>query len=434
MSRTDIITGIDLGTDKCVTIIAAYDKETQELRVMGVSAVSSRGIKDSQIIDLEQALRAITESLDSAERMAGIEVKSAFVAVSGVHINSLNSKGVVAVASPDQVIIQTDVTRVIEAARAVSLPSDREIIHIIPKHYSVDSQNGIKDPIGMTGVRLETEAHIITGLTSILRNIEKCISDLGVNVEAFVFSGLSSSEVVLSETEKELGVVVVDIGAGSTSICAYVDGSLEHSSSIPVGARYITKDIAMGCRVSMDVAEKIKLFLTNESLAAINPNPGESKQEFNKRKKTFNQLTMRDLGLPETDEVFSKKTIIEGFMMPRMKEILTIVGGQLEKKKLFSLVPAGLVITGGGAQTVAMVDLAKHTLQLPARVGIPVELQGLTGDIHSPAYATTIGLLVYGSKQLTTSSKSGFSMPDFSFGGLANLPQKIIKAIQGVLP
>ncbi|MCA9369310.1 cell division protein FtsA, partial [Candidatus Woesebacteria bacterium] len=279
MPHNKIITGIDVGTDKCVTLIASVNNEGS-LQVVGVSVVPSRGMRKSQIIDLEKVLETITESLDGAERMAGLEVKSAYVSVSGAHVKSQNSTGVVAVATPNQEITNNDVERVIEAARAISLSSDREIIHVIPKDYKVDSQDGIKDPVGMTGVRLESEAHIITGMSTALRNLEKCIEDLGITVNEFVFSGISAAGVVLSETEKELGVALVDIGAGSTSICAYVEGSLEYSGSIPIGARHITQDIALGCRVSLDTAEKIKVDLSNEKMKTLTPHAGESKADF----------------------------------------------------------------------------------------------------------------------------------------------------------
>jgi len=435
MNQTQIITGIDIGTDTCTTLIASFDPQLNKLRVLGVSAVPSKGVKKSQIIDLEQVLGAITDSLDAAERMAGVEVKNAFVSVSGSQISSMNSKGVVAVAAPDQEISENDVERVIEAARAISLPSDREVIHIIPKHFTVDSQEGIKDPIGMTGVRLETEAHIITGLSTTLRNIEKCVLDLGVQINGFVFSGLASCEVVLTETEKELGVVCLDIGAGSTAMCVYVDGALSYSATLPIGSRHITQDLALGCRVSLDSAEKIKLFLSSQQNQVINPKPGETKADFAKRKRQLDQLPLAELGALDTQEVISKKTAIEGIMVPRIKEIMQLVGEQLEKKQLFPLVPAGLVITGGGASTIMMTEVAKHTLQLPARIGLPKQLQGLTNDIYHPSYATAVGLVEYGLKQANMQEQTGFELPNFLGKiGFKNWPKKILSLLKSVMP
>ena len=426
MPQDNIITGIDIGTDKCVTIIAKSEPDSKLPRVLGVCAVTSRGMKRSQIIDLEQVLETINESLDGAERMAGLEVKQAYVSIAGAHISSLNSKGVVAVSSPEQEISPEDVARVTEAARAISLPSDKEIIHVIPNTYKVDSQDGIKDPVGMTGVRLESEAHIITAMSVALRNIEKCVEDLGISVSGFVFSGLAASEVVLSETEKELGVALVDIGAGSTSLCAYVDGALVYSASIPIGARHITQDIALGCRVSLDLAEKIKLQLSNEKTNVIKPHPGESKQDFSKRRKRADEIDLSEMTNSDSTDVLSKQDIVEGIMTPRIEEIFGLIREKLQAQNLENLIPAGVVITGGGAETVALIQVAKDALKLPARIGKPKELTGLTSDIHKPSYATSIGLILYGKQLGGEVVKSSFSLPSIKFGGS---PGKIIGKI-----
>ena len=436
MTRNRIITAIDVGTDKCVTLIASIEEPKNSLRVMGVSAVHSRGMKRSQIIDLEKVLETITESLDGAERMAGVEVKSAFISISGTHISSQNSKGVVAVASPNKEINPDDVERVIEAARAISLSSEKEIIHVIPKDFKVDSQEGIKDPIGMTGVRLESEAHIITGLSTALKNMEKCILDLGVQVDGFIFSGLASASVVLSETEKELGVAVIDIGAGSTSVCVYVDGSLEYSASLPVGARHITQDIALGCKVSLDSAEKIKIALSKEAFKPLAPIAGESKQDFNRRKEKADKLKLSDFDqTTDTTESFSKKDIVEKIMLPRVQEIFSLVGERLRSENLFPLIPAGVVITGGGAQTTKIAEIAKRELNLSARIGKPIELQGLTSDITKPEFATSIGLLFLGKKQdgagTVDTLNFGAVFKNVSFG---SMPKKIAGFFKSLLP
>lgn len=436
MSRNAIITAIDVGTDKCVTLIATIQEPSGMLQVLGVAAVPARGMKKSQIIDLDKVLQSITESLDAAERMAGIEVKSAYISISGTHVNSQNSKGVVAVAAPNKEITTEDVHRVIEAARAVSLSSEREIIHVIPKDFKVDSQEGIKDPVGMTGVRLESEAHLITGLSTAMKNMEKCILDLGLTVNGFVFSGLASAQVVLSETEKELGVAVVDIGAGSTSLCVFVDGSLEYSTSLPVSARHITQDIALGCKVSLDAAEKIKIALSQEAFAPVNPIAGESKQDFNKRKLKADQLCLKDFdSSTDSTESFSKKEIVEKIMLPRMQEIFMLVGQDLKERNLFPLIPAGVVITGGGAHTTKIAEIAKRELNISARIGKPIELQGLTNDISKPEFATSIGLLLFGKKQAHRVSESGGGfgswLQDFSLG---SLPSKISALFRSLLP
>lgn len=398
MTKNRVITAIDLGTDKCVTLIATVGEEKQ-LRVVGVSAVPARGMKRSVIVDLEQVLNTISQSLDAAERMAGFEVKSAFVSVGGAHINSRNSKGVVAVASPDQEITRLDVERVIEAARAISLPADREIMHVIPRDFKVDSQEGIKDPVGMTGVRLESEAHIITGMTTTLKNLEKCLNDLALKVDGFVFSGLASAEVTVTETEKELGVMVVDIGAGSTSLCAFVDGCLEFSGAVPVGARHVTQDIALGCRISLDLAEKIKLSLVESDLQLVTPLPGESKEELNRRRKKADVLELGRFGESDTGEPLSKRTLVDGIMVPRMKEMVDMIADKMASAELLGKIPAGIVLTGGGAQTVKLAEVARKSLNLPVRVGFPERLEGLVSDIEKPSYATSIGLLTHGFRQ-----------------------------------
>ena len=434
MARSIPITAIDIGTDKCVTLIGILDDETRQLRVVGASAVASRGLRKSVIVDLEQVLETITESLDGAERMAGFDVKSAFISVSGSHITSQNSKGVVAVAAPNQEITREDVDRVIEAARAISLPSDREIIHVVPRQFKVDSQEGIKDPVGMTGVRLEAEAHLVTSMSTALRNLEKCIRDVGLEVDGFVFAGLAAADVVVTETEKELGVVVVDIGAGSTALCAFVEGALAYSAVLPIGARHITQDIALGCRVSLEAAEKIKNALSSENLETINPYPGESKEDLNKRRKKADILEVGKLGIEESVEVLSKRAIIEGIMVPRMKEIFTMISQQLASQDLLPLIPAGVVLCGGGAETIGIAEVAKRTLNLPARVGHPTELQGLIQDIQKPSFATAIGLLVYG-KYRGGGKMTGPSLnlpnifKNINFAGISSIIQKIIKSV-----
>jgi cell division protein FtsA len=430
MSKNRVITAIDLGTDKCVTLIAAVGDD-QQLRVVGVAAVPARGMKRSVIVDLEQVLNTITESLDAAERMAGFDVKSAYVSVSGTHISSRNSKGVVAVASPDQEITRLDVERVIEAARAISLPADREIMHVIPRDFKVDSQEGIKDPVGMTGVRLESEAHIITGMSTALKNLEKCLNDLALKVDGFVFAGLASAEVVITETEKELGVMVVDIGAGSTALCAYVDGCLEFSGAIPVGARHITQDIALGCRISLDAAEKIKLALHESDLQPVLPMAGESKEELTRRRKRADILDLQKLGISDNLEPLSKRTLVEGIMVPRMKELLDMIELKMSEAELLGKVPAGLVLTGGGALTVKMAEVARKTLNLPVRVGQPTKLEGLVSDIDKPTYATSVGLIMHGMRQgggTVASSGSPFA----SIGNWL-APKGILHKLTGIL-
>jgi len=415
MSKENIITAIDLGTDKCVTLIARLD-ELEQLEVLGFSVVPSRGIRRSMIVNLEEAIASVSQSLDAAERMAGLAVKSVVVSISGIYIRYKNSKGVVAVTSENQEISATDVERVIEAARAVSLPAEREIIHVIPKDFQVDSQEGVKDPVGMMGVRLEAEAHIITGLSTNLRNLEKCITDLGLNVDAFVFSALASSEISLTETEKELGVVLVDIGAGTTSICAFVEGVLEFSAVIPVGAKHITQDIASGARISLEDAEKLKIFLSSDETLKIVPLPGESKADFTKRKKKFDLLDPEKLGITDHDPI-SRKFITDVVMEPRIKEIFALVIEELSEAGLLdgNKLPAGIVVTGGGAMTYNLIEVARYNSKMAVRLAKPEKTLGLTDDIKQPAYAVAVGLLAYAKRQgnLSTSAGNDFSLKQF---------------------
>ena len=240
MKKVTQFSAIDLGSSKITTVIATKGEEDSTIRVVGVASVTSKGIRKSQVVDIEDALDAATESVEMAERMAGFSLRDAIVSISGIHIESQNSKGLVAVQNPDAEITQDDVLRVVEAAKAIPLPTAREILHVIPRFFLVDNQEGIKDPVGMSGVRLEASAHLITGSSVNIKNLSKVMSEIGVDTKAINFSGLASAESALTDTEKELGVILLDIGGGTTSICAYVEGALSHSAVIPVGAKNIT--------------------------------------------------------------------------------------------------------------------------------------------------------------------------------------------------
>ncbi|MBP9700263.1 cell division protein FtsA [Candidatus Woesebacteria bacterium] len=433
MPRQTAITAIDIGTDKICTLIVGRGADGIALQVLGVSSVPSKGIKKSQIVDLEDTIESITKSLDAAERMAGFGVSSAFISLSGSQIGSQNSKGVVAVANPEGEITASDVNRVIEAARAISLPSSREIVHVIPREFQVDGQEGIKDPIGMSGVRLESEAHIISVSSIALRNLTKCLSEVGISVSSFVFSGLASSLSTLSETEKELGVVLLDVGAGSTSMAVYVEGALTYSCVLPVGARHITQDIALGAHVSLASAEKIKLALSAMPPESVPPT-GETREQRRERLKREDELDVRQLGIEDAD-VVSRKALVENIMMPRMREIFEMVGKELEKEKLFTLVPAGVVLTGGGALTTGMGEVCKRTLSLSTRVGTPSGVQGLLEDLDSPQYATSVGLILYGSKDGGEEVRSLRSGASSSLGAkTSGIVEKILSLLKSLLP
>ena len=422
MASQRVISAIDIGTDKVATVIAVVDPETHTPRIVGIAATPSKGVKRSQIINLEEVTQSIIKSLEAAERMAGLEVKSAYLSVSGSHIQSQNSKGVVAISSPNQEVTQMDVDRVIEAAQAVSLPADREIIHTIPKSFKIDAQEGIKDPIGMTGIRLEVETHMITALTIVLKNMERSVNELGVDVDGFVFSGLANSEIISSDTEKELGSVVVDLGAGSTDLAVWVENALELSASLPVGARHITQDIALGCRLSLEQAEKLKLYLSDHEETILKPirqKPDETKSEFAKRKKKHDELNLLEIGITTEPVTLSKKRVVEGIVYPRVKEIMLLIGETLDKHGLLEKVPAGLIITGGGAKTIGLTQVAKQVLGLPAQISKPQSLSGLTNEIYDLSMTTAIGLVQYALKH-GEARADGFSLDFKGLGSVFN--------------
>lgn len=377
MPKERIIAGLDIGSSKITTIIATQSSEGK-ISVIGVSTVPSKGIKKGVVVDIDEAVEAIAQSLESAERMAGYAVSQAYVLVDGTHISSLNSHGVVAVAHQEGEISPSDVARVTEAAQAISIPSSREIIHVLPRGFIVDSQDGIRDPVGMSGIRLEVETNIISGATTVMRNLVKCVQQVGVDVEDLVFGGLAASEAVLTDTEKELGAVLVDIGGGTSDILVFENGSPAYTAVLPIGGQNITNDLAIGLRTSLEDAEKIKEKL---QLAAVS------------REKEDNQLDISDLGL-ETKTI-SKKTINE-VIRARLQEIFSLVALEIKKSGFEKKLPAGIIICGGAAETAGIAEVAKQVLKMPVRIGEPRGASGLIEEVSGPAFAASIGLLLYG--------------------------------------
>lgn len=391
MPKDKVVVGIDIGSSKVATVVATIGEDFTP-NIIGVASYPSKGLRKGQVVDIDEAVQAIAQSVEAAERMAGYSVGTAFVSVDGSHVESQNSKGVVAVSDQSGEISPEDVTRVVEAARAISLPSSRDILHVIPRYFIVDSQSGIKDPIGMTGVRMEVETHIITGATTALRNIAKCISQVGIDVEGMVFSGLASAYSTLNDTERELGVVLIDFGGGTTNVCIFVDGAPAHCAVLPIGARNVTNDLAIGLRVSLDSAEKIKLALSKPPKIAVESKDDEEPSE----KKEPDDLDIGSLSIAEDLKNVSKKTLVDGIIKPRLREILNMVKLEIAKSNFAGLTPSGVVLTGGGALTVGMADLAKQELSMPVRVGIPQHATGLVDEISSPEYAAALGLITYG--------------------------------------
>ncbi len=429
MTEGKIVVGVDIGTSKIITIITRVD---EFVNVMGVSEVKSSGIKKGQIVNIEEAVLAINSSIEAAERMAGVSVSRVIASVGGGNIESQNSRGVVAVAQPEGEINSTDVSRVIDAAKAISLPSTREIIHVLPRSYTVDGQEGIKDPVGMSGTRLEVETHIITAGSPTVRNLEKAFSQVGVDVDAMVFSGYASGLSVLSDTEKELGVVLVDIGAGTTDISIYIDGSQAFSSVLPIGARHITNDLAIGLRISLESAEKVKLFLSKPLKKVLRFDEGEGEA---KEKKATDEVDLASLGLPEQLSKVSQKTLIDGIIRPRLNEIFTMVGLEIKKSGFGGQTPSGLVITGGGARTVGAVDCAKRMLAMPVRIGEPMNIKGIIDEIQESPYSAVVGLSIYGA-MIGMESTSNFKMqiPGIPSIRMGKAPKKILDLIKSFIP
>lgn len=424
MTDGKIVVGIDIGTSKIVSIIAKIEEES--VYVLGVSEARSGGVRKGQIVDIEEAVLSINASLEGAERMAGFSASHVIASIGGDHIESLNSRGVVAVSNPDAEINEDDLARVIDAAKAVSLPSSREVIHVLPRSYIVDGQEGVKAPLGMTGVRLEVDTHIISAYSTSVRNLEKAFSEVGVDVDAVVFSGYASSLAVLTETEKELGVVLVDIGAGTTDISIYTEGSVAYSSVLPVGARHITNDLAIGLRISLESAEKIKLLLSGT---------GKKKQEESVIAEKTDEIDLSSLNLAEEITKVSERTLIDGIIKPRLNEIFTFVGLEIKKSGFGGQTPSGLVITGGGALTIGITDAAKRMLAMPVRIGKPINIKGIIDEIQSPSFATAVGLAVYG-RNIETQGKLpfGFELPQIPNIAITKQVTKIVAFIKSFLP
>lgn len=419
MSRVKIITAIDVGSSKVATVIGQITEE-KKINVIGASSVPSLGIKKGQIVDIEQAANSIVKSVESAERMASCSVDKVLVTIGGAHINSLNSHGVVAVGQPEKEIIKDDVNRVIDAARAISLPSTREILHVIPRSYTVDSQEGIADPIGMSGVRLEVETHIVTASTTAVKNLKKCVGELGCEIGGIFFSGVSSADAILSETEKDLGVILLDIGGGTTSLVAVVDGSPVFTTVIPIGAINVTRDLATGLRFSnLESAEKVKIAISRED-KNINPD----KDGENGNRTDNDELDLARIGVNEETRKVSKKTLVDGIVKPRLIEIFGLVSDEIKKNNLSGLTPSGVVLTGGGALTVGAVETCKRCLSLPVRTGFPPPVSGLVDEIGSPAFSATIGLLF-------KAAKSDIVFPAGNFSKVGKIAGRI--PIKGVV-
>jgi cell division protein FtsA len=392
MSRKNIICGIDVGSSNIRTVIAQLISAEEKPRIIGVGVAPSLGVRKGAIVNIEETLEAVNESLEKAERTAGVNVDQAIISIGGSHIGSQYSKGVIAVGRADGEVTEDDIERVIGAAQAISIPANREIVHIIPKNYSLDDQKEIRDPLGMNGVRLEVDALIIEGSTPYIKNLSKCFQQAKVDVENFVLAPLAAAKATLTKRQKELGVVLIDIGGGTTSIAVFEEDDLIASSVIPLGGNHITNDIAIGLRTSIDVAEKVKIEYGSSLPSEI------SKKE--------------DINLAEIDSseegMVSRHHVAE-IIEARLEEIFNLVNKELKAIGKEKLLPAGAVLTGGTAKLPGAVDLAKEVLGLPAQTGFPVVLGGLVDKVDEPSFATVIGLVVWGIEEADSTGIMGSS-------------------------
>lgn len=387
--------GLDVGTQFVRTTVGQSTDDNPEPSIIGVGLAPSGGMRRAGVVDVDETVKAISASVEEAERISGVSINSAVVNVSGPHIESQNSRGVVAVSRADSEIGKEDAGRAIEAAKAVAVPPNKEIIHVVPREYIVDGQGGIKDPVGMNGIRLEVEAHVIAAATPSIKNLTKCVYQSGTDVEDLVFSGLANGSGVLSKRQKELGVAILDIGAGVSDLAVYEEGDVCHSAVIPIGGAHITNDIAIGLRTDTDIAERVKL-----EYGFASPKEVREKEE----------VDLSSLSHTEDHKV-SKKLIAE-IIEARVLEILNHVKKELRKVDRDGKLPAGIVLTGGGAKLPGMVDSAKDHLGLPSQVGFPSELDGMIDKVDDPSFACSIGLMLWGFEQ------GGASRTSSRFGSL----------------
>lgn len=415
MSHSKIISGIDIGTSKITTIIGQYTESGEKFNIIAVSSIPALGFRKGQIVNIEQASQTIVSSIESAERMAGFQINSASVSLSAPHIESINSHGVVAISNPNAEIDKNDIDRVIEAAKAIAVPSGKEIIHIVPIRYTVDGQEGVVDPIGMNGVRLEVEAHIILASSPSLKNLKKCLEEIGIKIDQLVYSGLATAKSALTETEKELGVALVDIGGSITTITIFNEGAPVFSSVIPIGAGNVTNDLAIGLRFSLEDAEKIKLKLN----------------KISDQKKYEDEVELSSFDIKSDDNrKISLQTSINGIIKPRLEEIFHLIYQKIEESGFHQTIPAGIVLTGGGAQTINTKEVCEKIIPLQLRIASPPKVGGIIDDIINPGFSSSIGLLMFANdnkiSSLSSSKKSNYSVKD-SFA-------KIKKVISSFLP
>jgi cell division protein FtsA len=378
VKKTDkqLIVGLDIGTSKVVALVGAITP-VDGIEIIGIGYHPSRGLKKGVVVNIESTVQSIQRAVEEAELMAGCQINSVYAGIAGSHIRSLNSHGIVAIR--DREVTAYDVDRVIDAARAVAIPADQKIIHILPQEFIIDNQEGIKEPVGMSGVRLESKVHMVTGAVSAAQNIIKCVRRCGLDVDDVILEQLASSQAVLTDDEKDLGVCLVDIGGGTTDIAVFTEGAIRHTAVIPIAGDQVTNDIAVALRTPTQHAEeiKIKYACALAQLAAA--------------EETIEVPSVGD----RPPRRLARQTLAE-VVEPRYEELLTLVQGELRRSGYEDLIAAGLVLTGGSSKMEGLVELAEEIFHMPVRIGVPHSVTGLSDVVRNPIYATGVGLLLFG--------------------------------------
>jgi len=396
MPKNGYIVGFDIGTKK-VTAIISEITEDNKIEIIGIGSSESRGLRKGVVVNLDATVDAIKKAQEEAELMAGVEIDSGFIGISGAHIKSFNSRGVIAVSSKNREISREDINRVIDQSKAVSIPPDREIIHIIPQEFVVDEQDGIKDPLGMSGIKLEVNVHIVTGAITSVQNLKTCTTRAGVEIEQIVLNQIATSASVLTHDERELGVGLIDIGAGTTEIAIFERGSLWYTSIIPIGGDNFTNDIAVGLRTPIPDAEKIK-----KKFGCVS-GPLVDEQET---------IEVASVGRGKKPRVLSRQLLAD-IIQPRAEEIFRLVDNDIKRMGYEKSLNSGVVLTGGTALLEGLEEVAENVFDLPVRRGDPGGIGGLVDRVSTPDYASAVGLVLYGHKQwkqrgLSKENKKGF--------------------------
>ncbi len=372
----NIIVGLDIGTSKVAAIVAEHTG-ADEIEIIGIGTAPSKGLKKGVVVNLESTVHSIQRAVEEAELMAGCQIKSVFAGIAGSHIKSLNSHGIVAI--KDKEVTQYDIDRVIDSARAVAIPADQKILHILPQEFVIDQQDGIKEPIGMSGIRLEAKVHMVTGSVSAAQNIIKCIRRCGLEVEDIVLEQLASCTSVLTEDEKELGVCLIDIGGGTTDIAIFSEGAIKHTAVIPIAGDQVTNDIAVALRTPTKSAEEIKCKYACSLTQLVD---------------IEQMIDVPSIGDREPRKI-SAQNLAE-IVEPRYEELMLLVQAELRRSGYEDLIAAGVVLTGGSSKVYGLVDLAEEIFHMPVRMGVPQHISGLTDVVQNSIYSTGVGLLLYG--------------------------------------